>query len=388
MSDIHEQIGQAFEEGLERALHLSHRIGEHPELAFEEHVTSEAIASTLENSGHFRISRAVAGLSTAFTAEAGSGELVLGMCAEMDALPEIGHACGHNAIAAATVGAALAVAPLVDELGITLRVFGTPAEERGEGKEIMIKAGVFDGTHAAIMVHPALKDMVTPQIRASRLWQVTYTGREGHASRPWSALNAADATVVAQAAIGLLRQQLRDGIRVHHVVKHAGDAVNVTAGRAVMECMIRADTLEDVDGVWARVSDCFRAGALATGTSVELSEPLLTYSEFRHDLDLAELFQANAEALGRTFPDYDDKMLGSTDMANVSQLVPALHPVLSYDLPPQEGNHTPAFAQASVGAEGDRFIRDAGLAMAHTIADAARSERLRSRLLAGIAPGT
>lgn len=168
-----------------------------------------------------------------------------------------------------------------------MRVFGTPAEEKGTGKEIMVNRGVFDDTHAAMMVHPTLKDVVIPQLRASRSWQVTYAGRGGHASRPWSSLNAGDAAVVAQTAIGLLRQQLRDGSRVHHVVKEAGTAVNVIPDHAVIECMIRCDTIAEVDEVWDRVRRCFDAGAVATGTSVEYTTLPSIYREFRHDPDLA-----------------------------------------------------------------------------------------------------
>jgi amidohydrolase len=316
-------------------------------------------------------------------ASAGSGEFTFGLCAEMDALPGIGHGCGHNAIAAAAVGAALALAPYADELGLTVRVFGTPAEESGTGKEIMVNRGVFDGTHAAIMVHPQLKDVVTPHLRAARSWRITYTGRGGHASRPWSALNAADAAIIAQTAIGLLRQQLRDGIRVHHVVREAGSAVNVIPDRAVVDCMIRCDTIEEVDQVWERVRRCFDAGAIATCTTVEFPSLPSIYREFRHDPDLAPLFEKNAKATGRTFPDYPDKMFGSTDMGNVSLRIPALHPMLSFGhLPPENGNHTAAFAVAAAGPEGDRFVHDAGLAMALTIADAAQSQPVRARLIA------
>lgn len=255
-------------------------------------------------------------------------------------------------------------------------------EERGTGKEIMVQRGVFAGTHAAMMVHPSLKDVVNPQFRASRSWRVDYTGRGGHASRPWNALNAADAVVVAQTALGLLRQQLRDGVRVHCVVQGAGTAVNVIPDRATAECMIRCDTLDEVDEVWERVRKCFEAGAVAAGTGVDFTTQPSLYREFRHDPDLASLFQDNAESLGRTFPDYPDKLFGSTDMGNVSQILPALHPMLSFDLPPEDGNHTAAFATAAGGGEGDRFVRDGGLAMALTIADVARSGPVRARLTA------
>jgi amidohydrolase len=381
MTGIEQRVERAFEQNLDPVLELSHRINANPELAFEEHTTSAALVAALE-SGGFSVEKGVAGLPTAFVASAGSGDFVFGLCAEMDALPGIGHGCGHNVIAASAVGAALALAPYADELGLTIRVFGTPAEEKGTGKEIMVNEGVFDGTHAAMMVHPTLKDVVVPHLRASRSWQVTYTGVGGHASRPWSALNAGDATVVAQTAIGLLRQQLRDGIRVHHIVKEAGAAVNVIPDHAVVDCMIRADTIDEVDEVWERVRRCFEAGAVATGTGVEYTALPSIYREFRHDPDLAPLFEKHAKAVGRTFPDYPDKMFGSTDMGNVSLRVPAIHPMLSFDLPPEDGNHTAAFALAAGGPEGDRFVRDAGLAMALTVVEVARTGQTRERLIA------
>lgn len=380
MTDVRERVTNTFEQNLAQMLELSHRINAHPELAFEEHDTSASLIAALE-AGQFAVEKGVAGLPTAFVASAGSGDLAIGVCAEMDALPDIGHGCGHNVIAASAVGAALALAPYADELGLTVRVFGTPAEERGTGKEIMVNAGVFDDTHAAMMVHPTLKDVVVPTLRASRSWEVTYTGRGGHASRPWSALNAGDATVLAQTAIGLLRQQLRDGIRVHHLVREAGAAVNVIPDRTVVDCMIRCDTIAEVDEVWERVRACFDAGAVGTGTSVEYTSLPSIYREFRHDADLARLFEKNAEATGRTFPDYPDVIFGSTDMGNVSLRIPAIHPMLSFDLPPEDGNHTAAFAAAAAGPDGDRFVHDAGLAMALTIADVARSEPVRARLI-------
>lgn len=381
MTDITGRVSREFDTNLELVTELSHRVNAYPELAFEEFATSALLVTALEDTGGFSVEKGVADLPTAFVATAGSGDLVFGICAEMDALPGIGHGCGHNVIAASAVGAALALAPFAAELGLTIRVFGTPGEEKGTGKEIMLNRGAFDGTHAAMMVHPSLKDVVDPHFRASRSWQITYTGRGGHASRPWSALNAADATVVAQTSIGLLRQQLRDGTLVHHLVKEAGAAVNVIADHAVVECMIRCDTVDEVDEVWERVRRCFEAGALATGTAVEFDTLPSLYRELRHDQDLAPIFQAHAEALGRSFPDYPDKLFGSTDMGNVSLAIPSLHPMLSFDLPPEDGNHTAAFAVAAGGPVGDKFVHDGGLAMALTIAEVAQSELIRARLL-------
>lgn len=385
MTEINQRVIHEFEKNLELVAEVSRRVNSNPELAFEEHATSALLIETLEVVGGFSVEKGVADLPTAFVATVGSGDLVFGICAEMDALPDIGHGCGHNVIAASAVGAALALAPVADDLGLTVRVFGTPAEENGTGKEIMLNKGVFDGTHAAMMIHPSLKDVVEPHFRASRSWRITYTGRGGHASRPWSALNASDAAVIAQTSIGLLRQQLRDGILVHHVVKEAGAAVNVIADRAVLECMIRANTIAEVDEVWERVRSCFEAGAHATGTTADIETLPSLYREFRHDEDLAPIFQSHAESLGRTFPDYPDKLFGSTDMGNVSLVVPSLHPMLSFDLPPEEGNHTVAFATAAGGPEGDKFVRDGGLAMALTIAEVAQVETIRARFLAGAA---
>jgi amidohydrolase len=383
MTDMKERIRSEYGKNLPAVLDISHTINADPELAFEEHRASELITRTLESKGGFTIERGVADLPTAFIATLGSGDLKIGICAEMDALPDIGHGCGHNVIAATAVGAALALAPVVDELGLTVRVFGTPAEESGTGKEIMVNRGVFKDTHAALMVHPSLKDVVAPVFRASRSWRVTYVGRGGHASRPWSALNAADAAIVAQTAIGLMRQQLHDGVRVHHVLKEAGSAVNVIADRAVIDCMIRCDTIDEVDEIWKRIQPCFEAGALATGTRADITALPSIYREFEHDHDLASVFETNAVSIGRSFPSYPGLLFGSTDMGNVSQVIPALHPMLSFNLPEDEGNHTAAFAAAAGGAEGDRFVKDGGLAIALTISDVAQSDAIRARLITG-----
>lgn len=380
-STLNDRITAAFGSHEPVVLDLSHRIGAQPELAFEEYKTAAAIVDLLRSQGGFTLEEGVAGLDTAFTATAGHGSLVVGLCAELDALPGIGHGCGHNVIAAASVGAALALAEVADELDLTVRLLGTPAEERGAGKSIMLRAGAFDGLHAAMMVHPQLKDMTTPHIRAIKHWSISYHGRTAHATRAFNgALNAADAVTIAQVAIGLLRQQLRDSDRVHTVIKEAGLAVNVIPGEAVVECMVRSDTLDEVDALWVRIRACFEAGAIGAGVRMEISEPLMSLHGFRHDLELADLFQTNAEALGRTFPDYPDRALGSTDMSEVSVCLPAIHPVLSFDLPPEQGNHTAAFAVAASGPQGDRVVHDGGLAMALTIADAARDERIRRRL--------
>src|SRR5688572_33064636 len=202
----------------DRLVDLSHRIHAHPELAFDEVQSSAWCADVLDSAG-LAVERGVCDLPTAFVATAGSGPLVLSICAEYDALPGIGHACGHNVIAASAVGAALALAPLADDLGITVKVMGTPAEEGGGGKILMLERGAFDGVHAAMMVHPAPTELDHMPCLAVAHVDVHYTGKEAHASAfPELGINAADALTVAQTAIGLLRQHIPREARIHGIV--------------------------------------------------------------------------------------------------------------------------------------------------------------------------
>ncbi len=211
---------------------LSHRIWDHPELAFEEERASAWSAEALADAG-FSVETGVADLPTAFVAEAGSGPLVIGICAELDALPGIGHACGHNMIAAAGVGAGLALARVADDLGITVRVLGTPAEELGGGKILMVEQGVFDGIHLAMMVHPApVEGDAFPTLAISQC-DFHYHGKTAHASlAPNLGINAADAITVAQVGVGLLRQHLEVGDQVHGIVTRGGEAANIVPSSA------------------------------------------------------------------------------------------------------------------------------------------------------------
>ncbi|RZL79540.1 MAG: amidohydrolase, partial [Rhodococcus sp. (in: high G+C Gram-positive bacteria)] len=206
-----EEIGRALAHATDEVVALSHSIHAEPELAFEEYRSVAKVLDTLR-AHHFEIESGVAGIDTAFTASVGSGELVIGICAEYDALPEIGHACGHNMIAASAVGAALALAPVADALGITVRVLGTPAEETGGGKVLMLERGVFDDIGAALMVHPGPFDIVGATSLALADVAVKFTGRAAHASAaPEWGINAGDAVTVAQVALGLIRQHLSPG---------------------------------------------------------------------------------------------------------------------------------------------------------------------------------
>jgi len=364
---------------------LSHRIHANPEIRFEEERSSAWCAGVLSDAG-FAVETGVAELPTAFVATAGTGDLVLSICAEYDALPGIGHACGHNVIAASAVGAALALQPLADDLGITVKVMGTPAEEGGGGKILMLERGVFDGVHASMMVHPSPTEMDHMPCLAVAHVDVHYTGKEAHASAfPELGINAADALTVAQTAIGLLRQHIPNEARIHGIVTHGGDAPNVVPAHTVGKWYIRERTLELLAELQPRVERCFEAGALATGCDYEIVPQSPNYSEMRDDLDLRNLYRANAEGLGRRFPDlggFLDKMSGSTDMANISLAIPTIHPMLGLDCFPVS-NHQPDFAAFCATPTADKAMRDGAVAMAWTAIDAATQPSVRERLIAG-----
>ena len=384
--DVKAAARETVELAEERLVGLSHRIHAHPELAFEEEQSAAWCADELTAAG-FDVEAGVCDLPTAFVATVGSGPLVIGICAEYDALPGIGHACGHNVIAAAAVGAGFALAPLADDLGLTVKVFGTPAEEGGGGKILMLERGAFDGVHAAMMVHPAPAEMTRMPCLAVAHVDVHYTGKEAHASAfPELGVNAADALTVAQTAIGLLRQHIGPDARVHGIVTHGGEAPNVVPAHTVGKWYIRERTLAKLAALEPRVHRCFEAGALATGCEVEIVPQSPPYSEFRDDTELEALYRANAEALGRRFPDLGplaEKLAGSTDMANVSLALPAIHPTLGLDSFPVS-NHQPEFAAFCATPVADRAVVDGAVGMAWTVIDAATHRETRNRLLAAV----
>jgi amidohydrolase len=374
----------AIDARLDDLIGLSHAIHADPELSFDEVRSSTRTLRALEQGG-FRVTSGTAGLPTAFVAEAGDGPLVVAICAEYDALPDVGHACGHNIIAAAAVGAGLGLLPLVDELGLTVRVVGTPAEEGGGGKVIMLDAGAFDDVHAAMMVHPWPTERLEATCLAVHHFDVTFTGRTAHASAaPWQGVNAGDAMVVSQVALGLLRQQLPPGDQVHGVVTGGGEAANIIPSRVTGRFMARSLSRRGLEELVPRIEACFEAGALATRSAVSFTPLAPDYSHMESDPELLSRYRTNAEALGRRF-DLDDQGAPrptlSTDMANVSLAVPTIHPLLAIE---SDGavNHQPEFAAACVTGSADTAVRDGALAMAWTAVDVAVDGGLRDRLLA------
>ena len=365
----------------ERLLELSHLVHAHPELAFEEERSSAWVAEALSEDG-LTVETGAADLPTAFVATAGSGPFVLAICAEYDALPGIGHACGHNVIAAAAVGAGRALAPLADELGLTVKVFGTPAEEGGGGKILMLERGAFDGVHGAMMVHPAPIELKQMQCLAVSHIDVHFHGKEAHASAfPEQGINAADAITVSQVAIGLLRQHFRGRDQVHGIVTKGGDAPNIVPAHASAKYYIRSDTIADLERLQPRIMRCFEAGALATGTTLDVLDMSPPYSEFTADDLMSAVYVRNAEAIGRRVNVGGTMGGGSTDMANISLALPAIHPMLGIDSLPAV-NHQPEFAAACIRPAADKAVRDGALAMARTCIELALDEGQRTRLMA------
>jgi amidohydrolase len=373
-----QQAQQNFEAGEAALRELSQWMYDNPEIAFEERATSARMAAMLRDGG-FEVEYPAYGLDTAFAARRGSAGPEVVICAEMDALPEVGQACGHNIIATAAIGAGLAVGPLADDLGIRVTVLGTPAEEHAGGKVDLIAAGAFEGASASMMIHPTSKrDIVDPAFLSVLHIDVEFHGKSAHASgAPDLGINALDAAVQAYVNVSTLRQQLRDSDRVHGIVTYGGAAPNIIPAHTSMAWYVRATSDERLDEIFPRVVACFEAAALATGCTFEVHQSGHRYSALKSDRVLSDLYVANSKALGREMQrlaDLPPETSGSTDMGNVSQVVPSIHPMLDLHCYPIV-NHQPEFAAHTVTADGTRAIRDGALAMAWTIIDLAEGDR-------------
>ncbi|MEB3368108.1 M20 family metallopeptidase [Saccharopolyspora mangrovi] len=365
--------------GLSRSIHAE------PETAFAEHRSAAKVAALLTDRG-FTVRTPAAGLDTALVGEYGSGDLVVGICAEYDALPQVGHACGHNVIAASAVGAALALADVAEEAGLTVRLLGTPAEETGGGKVLMLEAGVFDDVALALMVHPGPEDICLPSSLAITDLEVRYTGRAAHAAAaPELGRNAADALTVAQVAIGLLRQHLEPQQMVHGIVTEGGAAPNIVPARTAAVYNLRAAEARSLQGLENRIRDCFEAGATATGCSHEVVQISPIYAELACDHWLSEEYRRAITDLGREPLDRGaerGRVIGSTDMGNVTRALPAIHPMIAVECG-DAVNHQAEFAAACATPSADHAVLDGAVAMAWTALAAGLDGTQRERLLAG-----
>ncbi|MFZ0492007.1 MAG: M20 family metallopeptidase [Acidimicrobiia bacterium] len=373
--DLKQRAEQHFSEVEEDLKGISHWMYEHPEIAFQEYETSAKLAGYLAEHG-FDVEYPAYGLDTAFVARAGADGPEVVICAEYDALPGVGHACGHDIIATAGLGAGLALAPLADELGIKVTVLGTPAEEMKGGKVDLINAGAYKGAAASMMIHPSPDDVLDPVVLAVRHLDLEFRGKDSHAAgAPEKGINALDAFVQAYVNVSTLRQQILPTDRIHGIITHGGDAPNIIPSYTRSSWYIRSVTKERLEILAARVLACFEAAALATGCTWSTAENSHPYEDLISNPVLAGLFKQNAAALGRTMARGADMPTGgSTDMGNVSHEVPAIHPFLAIDAG-DAVNHQPEFAAATITPSGDKTIRDGALAMAWTVIDLAVGDR-------------
>lgn len=362
----------AVEAQRDQIIRLSMDIHGEPELGFQELKASAWLCGYLEQSG-FRVERGVSGLDTAFQATYGQGRPRVALLAEYDALPEIGHGCGHNIIGVAAVGAGVASRRVIDELGGSIVVVGTPAEEGLGGKIDMVEAGSFAGMDAAMIIHPDTVNMVTIDALACSTLDVEFFGQPAHAAgQPHKGINALEAMVLSFTAINSLRQHIKGEARVHGIITDGGDAPNIVPAHSAAEFLVRAPDMEYLDQLRVRVLNCFTGASIASGARLEYRWREKTYAPMKNNLAMAELFSQNLESLGRRVIAYDPRFgFGSTDMGNVSQVVPSIHPTISI-APPEVLIHTPEFASAAVSEEGHQGLLDAAMAMAMTVADIVR----------------
>jgi amidohydrolase len=367
-----EKVFSQVEEDLRQ---ISRFLYENPEIQYEEYESSAKLAEYLAGHG-FDVSHPAHGLDTAFEANAGSSGPRVIICCEYDALPEIGQACGHNIIATPAVGAGLALAGMANDLGIRITVLGTPAEEGAGGKVDLIEAGAFEDAAASMMIHPSPTNKLDPSFQARTSFTVEYFGTESHAAfAPAHGVNALDAFVQAYMNVSTLRQQILPTDRVHGIINHGGDANNIIPKYTRSTWGIRSADPQRLEELIGRVHDCFEAAARATGCRVEINQIGHTYRNMINDEVMTGLFQANSTSLGRPLPLEAEAGVsgGSSDMGNVSHVVPSIHPMLAIETNGAV-NHQLEFAAATISESGDWAIRDGALAMAYTIIDMAEQD--------------
>ncbi len=388
LDELKQQACAAVDEQGKTLVDLSRRIHSHPELRFEEQQASAWLADFLERSG-YAVERGACDLPTAFIARIGDGEPRVAVLCEYDALPGIGHGCGHNIIATAGAGAGAALARVIGRSGGSVVVVGTPAEEGGGGKIIMARRGAFEGVDAAMMVHPAGIDLPAMNVLAIATVAVTYHGKAAHASAfPFLGVNALDALVTAYNSIAQLRQHIRETERVHGIITDGGQAPNIVPERAAGVFYVRAATEARLEKLKARVLGCFRAGAEATGARLEYEWQGEDYSDMHTSMPLAAAYAANAQRLGRTLANLSDipaSVTGSTDMGNVSKLVPSIHPMIAA-APVHVPLHSTDFAECAASDTGDRAVIDGAKMLAMTALDVLCREDLRAEVRAAFKP--
>lgn len=381
---IHESIKQRIDEVSEELISASHAIHANPELAFKEFFACETLTNALEHHD-IKTEKAVYSLETSFEAKLNTDREgpTVAILAEYDALPGIGHACGHNIIATSALGAALGLHAVAQELQGSVRLIGTPAEEKGGGKELMARNGAFEGIDAAMMIHPAGTNLASMPCICVAEVEVIYHGKSSHASAmPHKGINALDGLLLAYQAISNLRQHIRSTERIHGIITEGGSAPNIVPDRSAGQFYVRAADDKELAQLKPRVQSCFEAGAKGSGCEVEVNWANVDYLDLNTNWPLAELFQEHAESLGREFIPYGEAVkfgAGSTDMGNVSHRLPSIHPMLAV-APPNVVIHNPEFAKWAASEKGDAAVIDGAKSLALTAADFLLSTELQDRV--------
>jgi len=371
MDEVKKRVCAQVDRLADRLIEISREIYEHPELKFEEFRASKLLSSELEKGG-FAVELGVAGLKTAIRAEhpAVSDGPTVAILGEYDALPEIGHACGHNLIAAGGLGAALALGAVKETLPGRLLFLGTPGEEGGGGKVIMVEAGLFDGVDAAMMFHPSSHTVVERGSLAITEVEIEFRGKAAHASgSPEKGINALDAVIQTFNGINALRQHIKDGARIHGIITDGGAKPNIVPEHAAANFYVRAPENDYRDALLEKLRRCAQGAALATGAELSFRTVGHAYKAMKPNHALGEAFAKNLETLGEPLaPPPADAGMGSTDMGDVSQVVPAIHPYIKICSEDVAG-HSREFAQAAISKRGQEAMLIAAKALAMTAID-------------------
>ena len=381
MNELHARLGKAIDGMADRLRAVSTDIFEHPEVKFEETRASKLLADELAKNG-FRVELGAADLETAIYAvhPARSDGPTVAILGEYDALPEIGHACGHNLIAAAGLGAALALGSIKAELPGALIFLGTPAEEGGGGKVLMIDAGLFEGVDAAMMFHPSSNTVVDRGSLAITEVRIEFAGKPAHASGcPEKGINALDAVIQTFNGINALRQHIKDGARIHGIIRHGGVKPNIVPEYAAAEFYVRALESDYRDELLVKVRRCAEGAALATGATLTWSEVGHAYMAMKPNRALGDVFTRHLASLGEPLRLPEDNALGSTDMGDVSQVVPSVHAYIKIAEEDVAG-HSREFTEASGSERGQEVMLIAAKAMAMTALDVLTQVGLTERL--------
>jgi amidohydrolase len=379
--ELKQQVCDRVDQLADVLIDASHRIHAHPELNYEEHFAHDLLTGILHDHG-VQPQRSAYGIDTAFDARVGEQGPEVAVLCEYDALPGIGHACGHNIIGTAGLGAGLAAAVVAEAAGGRLRIMGTPAEEGGGGKVRMARNGAFDGVAAAMMVHPADADLIRMDCIAIQELLVRYQGMAAHAAAaPWVGRNALDAAVMGYIGVAAMRQHIRPDERIHGTFTNGGGKPNIVPAEAAMDWYVRSGTIASLQPLKARVLTCLDSAATACGCTMTHEWVDNVYSDMIDNGPMVASYAANMAALGRTVADpavLGRKVVGSTDMGNISYLVPSIHPMIQV-APQGVAIHTEEFAGWAASPDGDRAVLDGAKAMAMTVVDLWTSAELLQR---------